>query len=892
MEINKRCISAFAKTGPFVALATKSKLFDTAFSLTSELILVNYMTGQTFPAITTDLKFCKILWCEFADKRYLVAGHENGYISVYDHQEEGLVLLKSKECLQDDIVALDFLFSKAVLVAASSKGKIIFWTLSNLEKEFALDVPLPPNITAVSCNPKVFKILCVGTSDGVIKVIDIKKLSVILTLNSKEFSEVKQLEWDSENNTKLCVMSEKGFVTVFDLSNDSTSQIGNHKSPLIGFQGSTLVSKTQLETKGVFIDIPESFECSISTRDPVVVLSQSNGITHIMSIPMYKKRVPFCRISNYLLTPNSLYNLVVVNKYEAAETDEFYDKLIAIVNSPETCDSDILGNFILDHNSAVELEDSSFNVDVDINDTFSYELVKNYFDSLKTCTYPIELSILDIIRTKDISRLNQITDFKIIVTVSKLLNDYSALSRLRNPRILAAILIFHKYKDFTPLESSSEGLAIKAILTKDFGLYLDNRSPKSENYLKCMKEYERLISVIQPYLNTKLESKKLSEYFWYQVFMGNLEKVQNLNIVDPEVQLYLQMQNEKNLENKIRTIRSQSIDRKAPAVSSQGFERNKSVSSLSDKIAALSTETSELARVSSIPSYNPVHHPPAMSESYKPVTPTAPISTPAPYSGAPKNSFKAPSSAPNIMTNQNQQFNNLSGSYQQGVPSMPNSHQITSHPYSQGIPTTPNIQPKPSIPTAPSSFQSQGTLRTPHQNFTPPPKSPFLGSVPMNPLRGNMAPLPKSASPTPSMQSLDSKNVQSPYSANIKPPSPSLSTQPSNPVSKSKEFLNVENPQAVVSNFDNLVAEIRHKASLNTSIILKQRKTQLLNALNGYDSLDKTNIPPSILYVIDLVVKRIVANGNNLKSDLSVLVEGYNDIVWLKAFVELVKMVY
>ena len=427
MEINKRCISAFAKNGPFVALATKSKLFDTSFSLTSELILVNYMTGQIFPAITTDLKFCKILWCEYADKRYLVAGHENGFISIYDHQDDGLVLLKSKECLQDDIVALDFLFSKAVLVAASSKGKVIFWTLSNLDKEFNLDVPLPSNISAISCNPKVFKILCVGTSDGIIKVIDIKKLSVILTLNSKEFSEVRQLEWDSENNTKLRVMSEKGYVSVFDLSNDSVSQVGNHKNPLIGFQGSTLVSKTQIETNGIFIDIPDSFECSISSRDPVVALSQVNGVTQILSIPMYKKKIPFSRLANYILTSKSLYKIVIENNYEATENHEFYNTLIEMVNSSEKIEPEKLGNFILS-NSSIEFDDNSeLDIEVDLNNEFTLELIKNNFENLKDCSIPIELSILDILRTRDVSRLSDLNEFNTLIVLVKLLNDYSTL---------------------------------------------------------------------------------------------------------------------------------------------------------------------------------------------------------------------------------------------------------------------------------------------------------------------------------------------------------------------------------------------------------------------------------------------------------------------------------
>lgn len=880
MEINKRCISAFAKNGPFVALATKSKLFDPTFSLTSELILVNYMTGHVYPAITTELKFCKILWCEFADKSYLVAGHENGYISIYDHQEDGLVLLKTKECLQDDICALDFLFSKAVLVAASSKGKVIFWTLSNLEKEFTLDVPLPPNISAISCNPKVFKILCVGTSDGIIKVIDIKKLSVILTLNSKEFTEVKKLEWDLENNTKLRVMSEKGHISVFDLSNDSTSKIGNHNEPLIGFQGSTYVSKTQLETNGIFIQIPESFECSISSRDPVVALSHVTGVTQIISIPSLKKYLPFCRVKNTIISRSDAYKISFQNTFESTENNTSYDELIEKVNS--NVDSTAIGEFLLE-NSAIEFDqESNADLDIDLDDQLTIELIKNEFENLKNSEIQVDLSVLDVFRTKDISVLSKQTDFRVLMVLCKLLNDFSELSRLKNPRVLAALIMFHKISDFSILNNSKEGKILKSILTKNFGMYLDSREPSSGCYLKKMKEYEVLLSNIKPFIKSSLDSKKLTEYFWYQVFLGNLEKVQDLAISDPDVQFYLKSINDDNLSNKMRGMAIQGNEKTVQQpiqsnISNKYSETRKNPIMPNTIKAQLADESFKAT-----PSYpvQPVINQPAPYQ--------APSNIPYPSAPSiPKPTFKTPIVGTSNMPS-------MVGGYQQsGVPTMQNS--FPQPPNAQSIQSQfqqPSIlggYQQSGVPTMQNSFQQPSA---PHQNFACPPKSPFSGPVPMNPLR-NSTFAGNKPQPTSILQpsiNLPSKPLSSPQSMAQKSVSPQLNIQ--NVTSRSRESLSVENPELIISNFEKLIADVRQKAAQNNSMILKHRKTQFLNALNSYDSIDKTNIPSAILYAIDLVTKRIEVGGNNLKPDISLLVEGYNDVVWLRAFVELVKMVY
>ena len=457
---------------------------------------------------------------------------------------------------------------------------------------------------------------------------------------------------------------------------------------------------------------------------------------------------------------------------------------------------------------------------------------------------------------------------------------------------MAAILILHKCTDLSPLESSKEGLVLKAILTKNFALYLDNREPKSGCYLKYMKEYEALLSNIQPYIKTKLHSKKLSEYFWYQVFLGNLDKVQNLNTSDSDILFYLQMLNDKTLESRIKSLNLQSNDKKSTTSSLGTLDKSKFPSSI-DKLSIPSGDHLETRKPSGIHSgsLSSVHTTESFSQgtSNIPMYSNASISTqsvPTPqpaYQSAPKPIFKTPSSSQSSVLPSTHSFNQQSGmfnsSYQQGIPSIPTAH---SH----------SIHTMPSVPGSLSSgSHSQSALRTPYQSFNAPPKSPFSGPIPINPLKGSMAPTPKPISPIPPFSSMDSSNKGSQTNpSTIKPSSPIMNVQ--NVSSRSKEALSVENPQTVLSTFDQLVADVRQKAALNNSIILKHRKNQFLNALNGYETIDKNNIPSSVLYAIDLVSKRIEANGNNLKPDLTVLVEGYSDVVWLKAFVELVKMVY
>ncbi|KAM0680612.1 Methylosome protein 50 [Glugoides intestinalis] len=868
MEVNKRCISSFAKKKPFVALATKSKLFDPTFSLTSELILIDYMQGKTYPALVTELKFCKLIWCEFGNNSYLVAGHENGFISVYNLDDNGLTLLKSKQCVEDDITAFDFLPSKAVLVAGSSKGKIIFWTLSNLEKEYALDIPVSGSITSIAWNQKVSKILCVGTVDGAIKVLDIKKNSVIMTLNNKEFTEARHIEWDTENNTKLNVMSEKGYITVFDLSNDMITRFGSHPEPIIGFYQNIIVSKNQIEVGGTFMETEDCFECAVSKRDPVVALSYCRGSTGIVSIPVIKKKLPFCGISRYIITPSSKFEIKVVNTAEAPEEDPFYRSFIQLVH--ESTDSNEIAEFLLKNTEGIPKENLnlSLGIEIDLKDTFSLELIKGNLGDLKNSNVNVKLGLLDSIISKSTAGFSEIKDFRVLYVFCRLLGDYRHLAELSNPRILAAILIYNNITDFDILANSKEGEILKAVLTKNYGQYLDCKIPHGLSYMKKMKTLESVISDIDQYITAPVQSKKLSEYFWYQLFVNDLKSVENLQVNDANVRYYQKMHTSQGLDGRLKAINLKNETKQA----STPFTPTQAHAPIQQSYPGRPLNNAVLTPAP-YPTRNPISQPnqifPGIKSSPSVATQPLPISSSQVQFAQPK--IKAPSSytqpsfkaatQPSYQPTPQPSFGNAS---QPSFVSQPKS------PYSGPI-------PQAGFPQKPSS-----SIPIPQAGFPQKPSS----SIPI--------PQPRISYPSPPAQ----KIPVSPYQQATpqRPIAPSTASNAQQQVqdgtSDASSQTLMENSENIITSFNMLITQVKQKAASNTSLILRQRKQQYLNAIAGYESINRGSISAPFLHAMDLVSKRFFLGGENLKNDLGIIADNFSDIVWLKATVELIKMVY
>lgn len=297
MKFNKRCLTAFSDENPFMAMGTKSKLFDTSFSLTSELFLYDYSAGVQYPALQTDNKFYRLRWCEGGDRGILATGNEEGRVTLYTPAPEKNIsfeMVSSCAALEGDVLGLDFNPSKNVIAAGSSNGKIIFWNLNKIDSQYTSDIPLTSNITCLSWNKKVSRILCVGTDDGKILILDIRAKNVAMTLGGEEMTSVMDVMWHPSGSTSILAATNQKKVQCFNLSSDSTFQIGSHENGLISLSvvdcsHVAAASKEQVD----IIDVSENrvvesipvdgiFEASFSRKDPLMALSYRSGSTEVV----------------------------------------------------------------------------------------------------------------------------------------------------------------------------------------------------------------------------------------------------------------------------------------------------------------------------------------------------------------------------------------------------------------------------------------------------------------------------------------------------------------------------------------------------------------------------------------------------------------------------------
>lgn len=913
MIINKRYITAFSKTQPFVALATKSMIFDPTFSLKSELVLANYMTGKEYPPVTTDLKFCKILWCETPTASYLAAGHENGIISIYELKDEGLVLLKTKTYMEEDITALEYLPSKAVLVAGSCKGKIIFWTLTNLEKEYSLDIPLSVHITSIAWNPKTTKILCVGTNDGSIKVLDIKKNSVLMTLSSKDISEIKKIEWDS-SNTILLVMSDREYLSTFDLSNDSVSRIGNHPQPLIGFHNDMIVSKNLIEHGQVKINIKDAFDCSISLKDPVIALSYFSGSTEILHVPKLAKKLPFFRKNNLVFTCGStdsqssnLSNLndrlsvrqiVVENVGVDEKSDDFYSELRAMVQ--RSAKKEEIADFLIENAGSAQINTDG-KIQVDLDDKTNLSIVKGDISSIKQSDKKIDISYLCAVLEQDSAVLREITDFQLLFVLSRIMNDYSALNEIQNPRILSAICLYNDISNFKKSDSSSgnEAMAILCHINKDINGYIDSKVGQGENYLANMSKIEKAINDLRDFIpdSLTLESKCVVDYFWYKVFKGEYDDVKMLNILDKNVEFYKRAAS--GLVAGLNSMHIESGTRRPPLHVSKVGEVQPMQSSFARK-------TAEIENAPGNPSFA---QRPGMGGS----------AVSSLYGGA-RTGQGHPATASQV---------NM-----RGIPPSPGAVSESMQPQlaghgmpGRGIPLPHANMPQPSIstpsraPPIPQPGAAPGRIpgRIPPAGMPSPQINPMINQVPRVPMGNTQKPSqnipavgnrPEGIPQMSKMPPMGRMPSRVPVDTLSRQPSPNMAPRPAppntNPSFASPHSLNfVPRPdassntqqasldgQSIVNQFDLLIATLREKAALKNSLIIRQRKNQCLQALESYGFVNKSTIPPSLLETMDLINRRVETVDSRLKPDIDMIISQQDDCVWLKAVAELIKMLY
>lgn len=535
MIINKRCIAAFAPQRPLLALATKSKLFDPTFSLTSELLLIDFLSGRSFPSVTTDMKFCSLRWCETPDALLLAAGHENGAISLYKATDSGLEHLTTRSVLEDDVTALEYLRSKSVLAAGSPSGHIIFWTLTDLEKEYSLDIPLSVDVVSLAWNRKATKILAAGTRDNQIKLLDIKKNKVVTTLTHPEMKGVSKIFWDDENSMQLLVLSEKGPLLAFDLSNDTVSVRGVASDPVIGFHRTLLVTRHSIEDGSMVIRIKDSVDCAISENGSIVALSHSDGSTELISVPSLRAKNVLVRQANVvcgLVRGNKLKRAVIIllseqNAHKDAR-HSFYSGLINMLTSKAPHAE--IAEYILNNSSSSEL--------IDLNEQ-TVALIRGDLSAFRADDRTVPFGyLIDVIR-KDSSSLQEIRDFQLLFVLCKILGEYSPLLRMGNPRVIAASLLFHGIEDYSALSGASgEAMALHGLLTGNTNQYVSNAIETDGTYIDFMARVGAVLEDARKLSASPIESSVATEYFWYRVFRGESEQLKDLNIRSDEIEAY------------------------------------------------------------------------------------------------------------------------------------------------------------------------------------------------------------------------------------------------------------------------------------------------------------------------------------------------------------------
>jgi len=936
MIINKRCIAAFANNKPLVALATKSRLFDPSFSLSTELMLFNYITGKEYPPTTTEMKFCKILWCETKSGLYLAAGHENGVISIYEYSEDkGLVLLECKAYMSDDVTALEYLPAKSILAAGSCKGQIIFVPLTRLEAEhYSCAIPLTMNITSIAWNPKVSKILSVASADGQIKVLDIKKNTTIMTLGSKEFSEIRRIAWDPRNNTKLLANTENGYLTVFDLSNDSLSKEGSHPDPILGFSENILVSKNVIEVhRGRKIAIGDVFDCEISPKETMVALSYQNGTTEIMAIPSVRVHMPMAVIGNRIITHGGSFGLYTMklraSKGAKSDSKRFLE-MIEKWRGPREEFVDYLQETARLSSNPLQVDLSSEEVKRIFRDDYSF---------LKDPSVTTPRAYLYNIIEKDHGVLATIPAFLDFMILSKVFGDYSEMRRIEDPNIIAAVLLSHGIKEYGALDGSSDAKTLRSLITGNISEYMDNRVSLGEDYFETMEGIRSIINEcnrIAEIYNIPLEeryksSKVMNEYFWHNIQLGEYEKAKELLVSDPKIKYYIKTR--ENWRENIFPKQSgaSTANRKADSeqqYSGAGVEKQFEGMGISPNKAPAREKTPGFFSTPNLP--------------------------PAPGAGSfsrpqsiPKPSISPPST--NSMSAMNNTMSVNNGSYpprpsqQQpfGHPSQqqPFGHPGQQQPFSQPTPNTNSSSIPKSIPSPPGGQQAFPGIKTGVPQFPGNkgpiqfPKSPGIprpNNQAVNSFRPPMPTTPYNASTTPynapttpynapttpyNAPTASSYNAPTtPYNAHV-PPSmngtpvsrgtplpPQFNARPEMPITPNVAFSqgmssepaqkSVANRSEVIKMFDDLVSAMRVKASEKNSLIIRQRKNQSLAALASYDSINKNEIPENVLYDMSALCRRMESPDERLKADVDFIANRQSECVWFRGLADLIKIVF
>ncbi|TBU18176.1 hypothetical protein CWI42_090160 [Ordospora colligata] len=590
MKFNKRCLTAFSDESPFMAMGTKSKLFDTSFSLTSELFLYDYSLGIQYPSLQTDNKFYRLKWCEGKGHSVLATGNEEGKMTLYTAAPEKGVsfeMLSSCNVLEGSVLGLDFNPSKEVLAAGSSNGKIIFWNLNKLDSQYTSDISISSNITCLAWNKKVSRILCAGTDDGKILILDIRAKNVAMTLGGDGINIVNDVMWHPSGSTSVLAATDKKALQCFNLSSDSMCEIGEHENGMIGLSAidelhiaaasKEKISIIEMSDNRVVdtIDVDGVIEMSFSKKDPLMAFSYASGTTEVVPrvsmnvVPRYSS----CIIGNKVIAKETY---VIEDEYlDNVEEDEFHRKVKELLynNGKYELNREELGELMLEEcmkmneGCSGDEEDLSKGIEglkldakLDLCDPLTLSLIRGdmeeAYENATKSKKKVSLSLL-LALAKDKDEfpecLDSFDDMLILLSVtqvtsvfSKLLEKISADQWL----VFLATISFSMLDDEDFVENSLEmaeklrdeqKLCVYAI-TNDLEKYFELKASmykKPTNVYEVrefFQKYKGLVSDLE-LMGGAYKDQMINEYFWYGIAHG--EKAPDIKYDDVGINTYL-----------------------------------------------------------------------------------------------------------------------------------------------------------------------------------------------------------------------------------------------------------------------------------------------------------------------------------------------------------------
>jgi protein transport protein SEC31 len=571
MIFNKSYLTTFSKTKPLLALASKGKILDSKFTLTSELSLYDYSLDTHYPALQTDSEYCKISWCDKDDMQLLAAGHTNGTLALYEPDtDSSFKLLKSFDGLTNKVLGIDYNPSKNVIAAGSSKGNIIFWNLDKIDQQYKCDIPISENITSLSWNNKVSRILCAGTDCGKILVLDIRAKNIAMTIQNKDIKSVSNVRWHPKCSTSIFATTNLNHLACFKLDANSMTQIGSHDSSMIDFNiidedtvasySDNKIDYIDVDTLSVreSVNVENAFDISFSRKDPLYCCSYNSGTTEVFckSDKLNIKKNPHIQLNDYIVGREifkiSDYKLEISQKddIETRILDILYKEKDFVINKDTRKK---LGDLLLGEIEEVEKEEGKlfFN----LSDKLILNLIKNNIDDVreelmkKDRTISMKFFVNAMISKNCTETISDPLYFLLSLLITKNYDNLSEYISSKQWRIIVSLLLFSDLSDEEVIKKIQEiieknNLPILNLLINEPRKYFNSREdgtnlPNSVYEIRdFFKKYGSKVINLKK-LNLKYDNPLLNEYFWFGKNHGIYEQLKDIGFEDKIIRMFI-----------------------------------------------------------------------------------------------------------------------------------------------------------------------------------------------------------------------------------------------------------------------------------------------------------------------------------------------------------------